>query len=82
LFSTLARSGFEVTPNRLLVGRCVEHEVDAIAKKDGITFFVEAKHHSMYHTLTGLDRVVLLDGLGRCHRRIAMGKSDSRLTEL
>jgi hypothetical protein len=51
----LARSGFEVKPNRLLIGKCVAHEADAIAKKDGVTFFVEAKHHSRYHTPTGLD---------------------------
>ena len=51
----LAHSGFEVTPNRLLTGRCVKHEVDAIARKDGVTYFVEAKHHVNYHTLTGLD---------------------------
>ena len=51
----LARNGFEVSPNRLVTGKCVEHEVDAIARKDGITFFVEAKHHVNYHTPTGLD---------------------------
>jgi len=51
----LAHNGFEVTPNRLITGRCVEHEVDAIAKKDGLTYFVEAKHHINYHTPTGLD---------------------------
>jgi Holliday junction resolvase-like predicted endonuclease len=51
----LRHNGFEVTPNRILQGKCVEHEVDAIAKKDGITYFVEAKHHSTYHTPTGLD---------------------------
>src|SRR4030067_1451969 len=51
----LAHNGFEVTPNQLLDGRCVEHEVDAIARKNGVTFFVEAKHHSRYHTQTGLD---------------------------
>jgi len=76
----LARNGFEVSPNRLLVGRCVEHEVDAIAKKDGITFFVEAKHHSMYHTLTGLDesriaRAVLEDVM----EGVAIGKSDLKI---
>ena len=51
----LAHNGFEVTPNRLVTGRCVEHEVDAIARKDGVTYFVEAKHHVNYHTPTGLD---------------------------
>jgi hypothetical protein len=51
----LANSGFEVSPNRILPGKCVEHEVDAIAKKDYVTYFVEAKHHVNYHTPTGLD---------------------------
>ena len=51
----LARNGFEVAPNRIITGKCVEHEVDAIAKKDGVTYFVEAKHHVSYHTPTGLD---------------------------
>jgi Holliday junction resolvase-like predicted endonuclease len=51
----LAHSGFDVTPNQILRGKCVEHEVDAIAKKDGVTYFVEVKHHFSYHALTGLD---------------------------
>ena len=51
----LMNNGFEVSPNQILKGKCVEHEVDAIAKKDGVTFFVEAKHHFSYHALTGLD---------------------------
>lgn len=51
----LAHNGYEVSPNRILPGKCGEHEVDAIAKKDGVTFFVEAKHHVNYHTPTGLD---------------------------
>ncbi|MGF3522594.1 MAG: restriction endonuclease [Candidatus Bathyarchaeia archaeon] len=51
----LAHHGFEVTPNTIIKGKCVEHEVDAIAKKNGITYFVEAKHHVKYHTPTGLD---------------------------
>ncbi len=51
----LAHSGFQVKPNIILKGLCGEHEVDAIAVKDGLTYFVEAKHHSNYHALTGLD---------------------------
>ena len=51
----LEHSGFEVSPNQILIGKCVEHEVDAIARRKGATFFVEAKHHVGYHTLTGLD---------------------------
>ena len=51
----LANKGFEVSPNRIIPGKCVEHEVDAIARKGGLTYFVEAKHHVNYHTPTGLD---------------------------
>jgi hypothetical protein len=38
----LVHHGFEVGPNQILRGKCVEHEVDA-------------KHHLSYHALTGLD---------------------------
>ena len=51
----LRRHGFEVSGNQILKGRCVEHEVDAVARKGGVTYFVEAKHHVSYHSLTGLD---------------------------
>lgn len=51
----LGQNGYEVEPNQIIRGRCIEHEVDAVAKKDDITYFVEAKHHSNYHTPTGLD---------------------------
>jgi len=51
----LSHHGFEVESNQILNGKCVEHEVDAIARKGGITYFVEAKHHTSYHALTGLD---------------------------
>lgn len=51
----LAENGYDVTPNQIIRGKCVEHEVDGIARKDGITFFVEVKHHYNFHTPTGLD---------------------------
>jgi hypothetical protein len=51
----LSHSGYTVTPNTILRGLCGEHEVDAIASKDGVTYFVEVKHHASYHALTGLD---------------------------
>ena len=51
----LKHQGFEVSPNQILKGRCGEHEVDAIARKEEVTYFVEAKHHLSYHALIGLD---------------------------
>jgi predicted nucleic acid-binding protein len=76
----LAHNGFEVTPNQLLDGRCVKHEVDAIARKNGVTFFVEAKHHANYHTPTGLDesriaRAVLEDVI----EGYALGKGNLKI---
>ncbi len=76
----LAHHGFEVTPNQIIRGRCVGHEVDAVARRDGVTYFVEAKHHSNYHTPTGLDesriaRAVLEDVTEGC----ALGKNDVKI---
>jgi hypothetical protein len=76
----LGRNGFEVSPNQILRGKCVNHEVDAIARKNGVTYFVEAKHHVNYHAPTGLDesriaRAVLEDVV----EGFALGKSDLRI---
>jgi len=46
---------YEVVPNQIIRGKCVEHEVDAVARKNGETYIVEVKHHYNYHTPTGLD---------------------------
>jgi hypothetical protein len=89
----LANSGFEVSPNEIVPGKCVEHEVDAIAKKGGVTYFVEAKHHVKYHTPTGLDesriaRAILEDVMegfqcGSCDLKIdrAMIVTNTRYSE-
>ena len=51
----LLNNGFDVQPNTILRGFCGLHEVDALASKEGLTYFVEAKHHVNYHAFTGLD---------------------------
>lgn len=38
--------GYETTTNQILMGKCVSHEVDVIAQKDGVKYFIEAKFHS------------------------------------
>ena len=78
----LAHHGFEVKSNRILRGKCVDHEVDAIATKGDITYFVEAKHHSSYHSLTGLDesriaRAVLED----VTESYSLGKTDLKIDQ-
>ena len=89
----LVHHGFEVGPSQVIRGKCIGHEVDAVAKKDGVIYFVEAKHHSNYHTPTGLDesriaRAVLEDVsegflLGRSTLRIdrAMIVTNTRYSE-
>ena len=51
----LQELGYNVLPNLIVRGRCVEHEIDAIAIKDEETVLVEVKHHLNHHTYTGLD---------------------------
>ena len=51
----LSEHDYEVTPNQIMRGRCVEHEVDAVVRKNGKTCIVEVKHHFKYHTPTSLD---------------------------
>lgn len=51
----LKEHGYDVLSNQIINGKCVEHEVDAVAKKDGKTTIVEVKHHFDYHTPIGLD---------------------------
>jgi hypothetical protein len=51
----LGELGYVVTPNQIVRGRCVEHEIDAVARKDDEIVLVEIKHHYKYHTPTGLD---------------------------
>ena len=53
----MSNHGYGVTPNRIVRGKCVEHEIDAIAQKGDVTYIVEVKHHSNYHTPTSLDTV-------------------------
>ena len=51
----LSELGYTVIPNQIVRGRCVEHEIDAVARKGDETVLVEIKHHYKYHTSTGLD---------------------------
>jgi hypothetical protein len=51
----LSECGYKVVGPRIVKGRCVEHEVDAIATMKNETTYVEVKHHMWPHTYTGLD---------------------------
>ncbi len=51
----LREYGYKVSPNRIVRGRGVEHEIDGVARKRGEMVYVEVKHHSNPHTYTGMD---------------------------
>lgn len=51
----LREYGYDVESNQIIQGKCVDHEIDAIAKKDDETIYVEVKHHLQPHTYTGVD---------------------------
>jgi HJR/Mrr/RecB family endonuclease len=51
----LKEYGYEVITNQIIQGFCVDHEIDAIAKKDYQTILVEIKHHFNHHAYTGKD---------------------------
>lgn len=40
------KNGFEATTNLVVKGKCVEHEIDVLLKKDGVQTYVEAKFHN------------------------------------
>ena len=51
----LKSEGYEVQHNQIIQGKCIDHEIDAIARKGNETVYVEVKHHFNSHTYTGLD---------------------------
>lgn len=51
----LEEYGYKVIPNRIVRGKCIEHEIDAISSKNGEIILVEIKHHFDHHARTHLD---------------------------
>lgn len=54
----LSEIGYQTTINQTLSGNCVTHEVDVVAIKDDITYFIEAKFHKNHGQRTDI-RVAL-----------------------
>jgi len=52
--------GYTTTWNVLVAGRCIEHQVDVVAKKDDQHLLVECKHHRRYHRDSGLGKILEL----------------------
>ncbi len=48
----LRKSGYTVHNTRDIPGKCVMHEIDGIAEKEGKLYYIETKHHSKPHIRT------------------------------
>jgi len=53
--------GYEVERNLIIQGKCIEHEIDVVARKDSEVILVEVKHHVNHHTYSGLDTFLQLN---------------------
>ncbi len=51
----LEHAGYKTVTNKILQGKCIDHEIDVIATRGSETLYVEVKHHAQFHTFTGLD---------------------------
>jgi Holliday junction resolvase-like predicted endonuclease len=47
--------GYKVETNLIIQGKCIEHEIDVVARKHEEVILVEVKHHANHHTYSGLD---------------------------
>lgn len=48
----LAKLGYDTATNQILAGRCITHETDIIASREGIRYMIEAKFHNSPGTKT------------------------------
>ncbi|RJR23420.1 ATPase [Candidatus Microgenomates bacterium] len=44
----LEKNGFQVETNKIIMGRCVSHEIDIIARRDKKTYMIECKFHNQH----------------------------------
>ncbi|MCJ7665492.1 MAG: ATP cone domain-containing protein [Actinobacteria bacterium] len=50
----LDRYGYNTQVSQILKGCCVDHEVDVLAKKDNLVFFIECKYHNYRGTYSDI----------------------------
>lgn len=54
----LKNYGYETKVGEIVKGKCVSHEIDIIAEKEGVRYLVECKYHNTPGILTGLEVVM------------------------
>ena len=73
--------GYKVETNLIIQGRCIEHEIDVVARKNEELILVEAKHHVNHHTYSGLDVFLQLNStLEDLREGYESGKNNFRFT--
>ncbi|MBI5332736.1 MAG: restriction endonuclease [Candidatus Aenigmarchaeota archaeon] len=51
----LEADGYKCIWNRIIDGRCIDHQIDIIAEKNGEFFYIECKRHYNPHRFCGLE---------------------------
>jgi Holliday junction resolvase-like predicted endonuclease len=74
--------GYKVETNLIIQGKCIEHEIDVVARKEDEVILVEAKHHANHHTYSGLDVFLQLNStLEDLREGYQAGKNKFRFTK-
>jgi len=74
--------GYGVETNLIIQGKCVEHEIDVVARKEEEVILVEVKHHVNHHTYSGLDVFLQLNStLEDLREGYEIGKNNFRFTK-
>jgi Holliday junction resolvase-like predicted endonuclease len=74
--------GYKVETNLIIQGKCVEHEIDVVARKDNEIILVEVKHHVNHHTYSGLEVFLQLNStLEDLREGYETGKNNFRFTK-
>jgi len=73
--------GYEVEINLIIQGKCIEHEIDVIARKENEVILIEVKHHINHHTYSGLDVFLQLNStLEDLKEGYEIGKNNFKFT--
>jgi Holliday junction resolvase-like predicted endonuclease len=73
--------GYRVETNLMVLGECIEHEIDVIAKNENEIILVEVKHHVNHHTYSGLDVFLQLNStLEDLKKGYESGKNNFKFT--
>ena len=74
--------GYGVETNLIIQGKCIEHEIDVVARKEEEVILVEVKHHVNHHTYSGLDVFLQLNStLEDLREGYEIGKNNFRFTK-